>query len=141
MAAPLRRSAPCSAASSPRRSATRCPPASTARPGPDPLGARNLVAEAAEAHGLGADAAALYLMLLALPDPTDRNCARWTGWKPARLKAARAELAATDLVVEAKRARAGRTLFLPGGWLELQGPHLPLETLEAAAAVRRRRSH
>ncbi|GLX50564.1 hypothetical protein Shyhy01_35140 [Streptomyces hygroscopicus subsp. hygroscopicus] len=87
-----------------------------------------LVAEVAEAHGLGEDAAALYLQLLALPDPTDRNCARWTGWRPARLKRARAELAATDLVVEAKRPRAGRTLFLPCGWRDLKSPALPVET-------------
>ncbi|WP_406443908.1 hypothetical protein OHB00_44995 [Streptomyces sp. NBC_00631] len=91
-----------------------------------------LVAEVAEAHGLGADAAVLYLQLLALPDPTDRNCARWTGWKPARLKKARAELAATALVVEAKRPRAGRTLFLPGGWRDLRAPALPLETWKEA---------
>ncbi|MFI9272070.1 DNA-binding protein [Kitasatospora sp. NPDC052896] len=88
----------------------------------------DLVADASERHGLGADAAALYLMLLAMPDPTDRNTARWTGWRPARLKAARAELAASDLVVRATRTRAGRTLFLPGGWTEQRGPHLPLET-------------
>ncbi|MER5728262.1 DNA-binding protein [Streptomyces sp. NPDC002138] len=87
----------------------------------------DLVAEAATAHGLGADAAALYLALLAMPDPTDRNTARWTGWKPARLKAARAELAATDLVVSGTRARAGRTLFLPGAWTEATAPALPLE--------------
>ncbi|MBC2900114.1 hypothetical protein [Streptomyces cupreus] len=87
----------------------------------------DLVTEVAAAHGLGEDAAALYLQLLALPDPTDRNCARWTGWKPARLKKARAELAATDLVVEAKRARAGRTLFLPGAWRDLKGSALPVE--------------
>ncbi|MFI6102818.1 hypothetical protein [Streptomyces sp. NPDC051310] len=86
-----------------------------------------LVDEAAGRLGLSQDAAALYLMLLALPDPTDRKQAQWTGWKPARLKKARAELAATDLVVEAKRARAGRSLFLPGGWLELKAPRLPLE--------------
>ena len=86
-----------------------------------------LVAEVASAHGLVEDAAALYLQLLALPDPTDRNRARWTGWKPARTKRARAELAATDLVVEAKRPRAGRTLFLPGGWLDLKSPALPVE--------------
>lgn len=86
-----------------------------------------LVAEAAEEHGLGADAAALYLMLLAMPDPTDRNTARWTGWKPARLKAARAELAATDLVVSAGRSRAGRSLFLPGGWVDMASPVLPVE--------------
>jgi hypothetical protein len=87
-----------------------------------------LVAEAAGVLGLSADAAALYLMLLALPDPTDRNCVRWTEWKPARIKKARAELAATDLVVEAKRSRAGRTLFLPCGWLERGAPGLPLES-------------
>lgn len=86
-----------------------------------------LVAEAAAAHGLGADAAALYLVLLAMPDPTDRTTARWTGWKPARLKAARAELAATDLVVTADRSRAGRSLFLPGAWADLPAPALPVE--------------
>ncbi|MEV5343967.1 hypothetical protein AB0K93_36730, partial [Streptomyces sp. NPDC052676] len=91
------------------------------------LSVPDLVTEVAGAHGLGGDAAALYLQLLALPDPTDRNCARWTGWKPARMRKARAELAATDLVVEAKRARAGRTLFLPCGWLDLRSPMLPVE--------------
>ncbi|WCD90433.1 hypothetical protein KPP03845_106861 [Streptomyces xanthophaeus] len=91
-----------------------------------------LVAEAADTYGLGADAAALYLALLALPDPTDRNTARWTGWKPARLKAARAELAATDLVVTASRTRAGRTLFLPGGWAEMAAPALPVERWKLA---------
>ncbi|MFD5647965.1 hypothetical protein [Streptomyces sp. NPDC127039] len=87
-----------------------------------------LVIEVARTHGLSEDAAALYLQLLALPDPTDRNCARWTGWRPARSKKARAELAATDLVVEAKRPRAGRSLFLPCGWRDLKSPALPVET-------------
>ncbi|MEO3973315.1 hypothetical protein [Streptomyces sp. CAU 1734] len=87
-----------------------------------------LVTAAAGRFGLSEDAAALYLMLLALPDPTDRNQAAWTGWKPARLKRARTELAATELVVEAKRARAGRSLFLPGGWAENSAPRLPWET-------------
>ncbi|MFF3867717.1 hypothetical protein [Micromonospora sp. NPDC001898] len=87
----------------------------------------DLVAEVAGEHGLGADAAAVYLMLLAMPDPTDRNTARWTGWKPARLKAARAELAGTDLVIEASRSRAGRSLFLPGRWLERGGGQSPIE--------------
>ncbi|MET9885418.1 DNA-binding protein [Streptomyces sp. NPDC006430] len=86
-----------------------------------------LVAEVAHTHGLGADAAAVYLALLAMPDPTDRNVARWTGWKPARLKAARAELSATELVVSASRTRAGRSLFLPGGWAEMPSPVLPVE--------------
>ncbi|MBZ9600005.1 DNA-binding protein [Streptomyces erythrochromogenes] len=87
----------------------------------------DLVEEVRAEHGLGADAAALYLALLAMPDPTDRNTARWTGWKPARLKAARAELAATDLVVSADRSRAGRSLFLPGGWSDMPSPALPVE--------------
>ncbi|WP_405420485.1 DNA-binding protein [Streptomyces erythrochromogenes] len=86
-----------------------------------------LVEEVGAEHGLGADAATLYLALLAMPDPTDRNTARWTGWKPARLKAARAELAATDLVVSADRSRAGRSLFLPGGWADMASPALPVE--------------
>ncbi|MEU6537338.1 hypothetical protein [Streptomyces sp. NPDC047000] len=91
------------------------------------LSVPDLVTEVAAAHGLGEDAAALYLMLLALPDPTDRECVRWTGWKPARAKRARAELAASGLVVEARRARAGRNLFLPCGWLDLKAPALPVE--------------
>ncbi|MFE2109210.1 hypothetical protein ACFXAF_25565 [Kitasatospora sp. NPDC059463] len=90
-----------------------------------------LVTEVAKAKELGEDAAVLYLQLLALPDPTDRNVARWTGWKPARLKKARAELGASGLVVEAKRARAGRSLFLPGGWQEAKAPGLPVETWKA----------
>ncbi|WP_309110556.1 hypothetical protein [Saccharothrix sp.] len=90
-----------------------------------------LVAEVAVKTGLPEDAAVLYLQLLALPDPTDANVVRWTGWKPARLRKAREALAVTDLVLTAKRARAGRSLFLPGGWLALSKPHLPLESWKA----------
>ncbi|WP_328723124.1 hypothetical protein OHT52_28930 [Streptomyces sp. NBC_00247] len=109
--------------------ASGAPDGSPLHPVQDPTRAvPDLLAEAVDALGLSEDAAALYLMLLALPDPTDRNCVRWTGWKPARVKKARAELTATDLVVEAKRSRAGRTLFLPCGWLERGAPGLPLET-------------
>ncbi|MEU0128378.1 hypothetical protein [Streptomyces sp. NPDC006289] len=105
------------------------PDGSPHHPAQDPTRAvPGLVADVVDDLGLGADSAALYLMLLALPDPTDRNCVRWTGWTPARVKKARAELAATDLVVEAKRSRAGRTLFLPCGWLERGAPGVPLET-------------
>ncbi|MGW1060293.1 hypothetical protein [Micromonospora rubida] len=91
-----------------------------------------LVAEVSGEHGLGADAAAVYLMLLAMPDPTDRNTAKWTGWKPTRLKAARAELAGTDLVLDASRPRAGRSLFLPGPWLERGSGQGPIEGWKTA---------
>lgn len=113
--------------------------AATAPAGTDPAAAPqdptvtvpHLVKEVGEKLGLSEDAAVLYLQLLALPDPTDANTARWTGWKPARLRAARTALGATDLVLTAKRARAGRSLFLPGGWLALNRPHLPLESWKA----------
>ncbi|MEU5340944.1 DNA-binding protein [Streptomyces sp. NPDC020766] len=92
----------------------------------------DLVGEVAKRYGIGEDAAVIYLMLLAMPDPTDHHTARWTGWTTqrggtARLRAARAELAATDLVLEGSRTRAGRSLFLPGGWIPLAKPYVPLE--------------
>ncbi|MBQ0867698.1 hypothetical protein [Streptomyces sp. RK75] len=86
-----------------------------------------LVTRCAEQHGLSEDAAALQLMLLALPDPTDRRVKAWTDWKPARFKEAAAELAATPLVLLATRPRAGRSLFVPGLWHERTSPRLPLE--------------
>ncbi|WP_416972724.1 DNA-binding protein [Streptomyces sp. 4F14] len=91
----------------------------------------DLVAEAARVHDLGEDAAALYLMLLAMPDPTDRDTARWTAWPAPRLRAARAQLAAAGPVVQDTRRRAGRTLFLPGDWLDPGLPHRPLERWKA----------
>lgn len=96
------------------------------------LSVPDLVGEVAKRYGLSEDAAVVYLMLLAMPDCTDRNTALWTGWTrqrggTARLRAARAELAATDLVVEGSRGRAGRSLFLPGSWVALSQPLLPLE--------------
>ncbi|WP_405829007.1 hypothetical protein [Streptomyces sp. NBC_00105] len=87
-----------------------------------------LVARVGQELGAGADAAALYLQLAALATPTDRNVRRWNRWSARQHTQARDELLATGKVVEAKRARAGRTLFLPGEWSELKAPHLPLET-------------
>jgi hypothetical protein len=80
-----------------------------------------------EALGLGADAAALYLQLLTLLEPTDHNVHRWNGWTAARRRRAGAELASAGLVVEATRPRAGRHLFLPGEWVPAAAPNLPLE--------------
>ncbi|MDA2812108.1 hypothetical protein O4J56_15800 [Nocardiopsis sp. RSe5-2] len=92
------------------------------------LSVPSLVAEVADELGSGPDAAALYLQLLALARPTDKNVRRWNGWTAARLKQAREELAALGAIVEEKRPRAGRTAFLPGPWTELKAPELPLET-------------
>ncbi|MFD7324437.1 hypothetical protein ACFV9D_25645 [Streptomyces sp. NPDC059875] len=82
--------------------------------------------------GVDADAAALYLQVATLAAPTDRNVRRWNGRSTKRHAEVRAELLATGAVVEAKRARAGRTVFLPGEWTELKAPHLPLETVKLA---------
>ncbi|MFB6810886.1 hypothetical protein [Streptomyces sp. NPDC056387] len=91
-----------------------------------------LVGQVARELGVGADAAALYLQLATLAAPTDRNVRRWNGWSAGQHTKARTELLGTGRVVEAKRARAGRTLFLPGEWTELKAPHLPLETVKLA---------
>jgi hypothetical protein len=52
----------------------------------------------------------------------------WNGWTPVRYRKAAAELTGHELLLEAKRARAGREHFLPGGWEELKAPDLPIET-------------
>lgn len=105
-----------------------------------------LVAQAATVLGLDMEAARYWLQLLALPDPTDAKVESWNGWTRKQRRAAGTELLTKGLVVEAKRSRAGRSLFLPGGWLEASSPHLPMEVwkapffdLEHAARVKPRR--
>ncbi|GIG71284.1 hypothetical protein [Phytomonospora endophytica] len=92
------------------------------------LSAPELVAEVAAAHSLPTDAAALYLQLLALTEPTDRNIRRWNAWTPARHKKAQTALVDAGLVIEATRARAGRKVFIAGQWSALKTPMLPVET-------------
>ncbi|MEV7026969.1 hypothetical protein AB0O00_33150, partial [Kitasatospora sp. NPDC093558] len=92
----------------------------------------DLVAHAARHLDVGPDAAALYLQLATLAAPTDRNVRRWNAWNATRHTAARTELLTTGTVTEAKRPRAGRTLFLGGEWTDLKSPHLPLETPKLA---------
>ncbi len=91
-----------------------------------------LVAEVARELGVGGDAAALYLQLATLAAPTDRAVRLWNGWSAKRHREVCAEVLGTGRVVQAKRARAGRSLFLPGPWTELKAPHLPLETAKLA---------
>ncbi|MFF0273335.1 hypothetical protein [Streptomyces sp. NPDC004330] len=92
-----------------------------------------LVARVAGELGTGPAAAALYLQLATLAAPTDRNVRRWNGWTAKRHTEVRTELLATGVVVEARRPRAGRTLFLPGEWSDLKAPHLPLEKAKLAS--------
>jgi hypothetical protein len=80
-----------------------------------------------QALGLGADAAALYLQLLTLLEPTDHKLHRWNGWTAARRRRAGAELAGAGLVLQATRPRSGRHLFLRGEWVPAAAPNLPLE--------------
>jgi hypothetical protein len=96
----------------------------------------DLVKEAVERLGVGEDAAAYYLQLLALPDPYDRNVPVWLGWKASRLKAAQKELTDAGHVLAAKRERAGRPVFLPGGWLANKAPSPPFETWKAPLYLR-----
>ncbi|WP_182866451.1 DNA-binding protein [Stieleria mannarensis] len=88
----------------------------------------DLVARVAKDQGISDAAACLYLQILALPDPTAKNVQAWNGWKPAEYKKIAAELVEKKLVVSAKRGRAGRDIFLPGGWEPLKLPNLPVET-------------
>jgi hypothetical protein len=97
------------------------------------LSVPDLVAVAAAELGVGPDAAALYLQLLTLARPTDRNVRRWNGWTAARHEAAREELVAAGVVETGRRARAGRTVFVPGPWTDLKAPELPLETAKLAS--------
>ncbi|BCJ45942.1 hypothetical protein GCM10010168_56380 [Actinoplanes ianthinogenes] len=87
-----------------------------------------LVDQVRERFGLDTDAAAYYLQLLALPDPTDKAVPKWNGWKTAALRQAQTALTEAGLVVAAKRERAARPVFLPGGWQAAKAPRLPVET-------------
>ena len=100
--------------------------------GQDPLAsAPQVVADVSAALGLGADAARYWLQLLALHHPADRQVRTWNHWGAARLRQAGADLLARGLVVEARRERAGRSLFLPGGWMPARAPHHPMEAWKA----------
>jgi hypothetical protein len=86
-----------------------------------------LVEEVAAARALGLAPAALYLQLLAGPDPTLRRIREWNGWDGAAFERAAGELVERGLAIRARRPRAGRDLFLPGPWEELKAPDLPAE--------------
>lgn len=90
--------------------------------------APQLVAAAAKRLKLGEDGAIAYLMVLALAEPTDALLRSVLGWDGARLDAALDEAVGRKLLVAAKRRGAGRSRFLPGGWEDLKGSYMPVET-------------
>lgn len=96
------------------------------------VSAPELVAQLQQRLAVSAEAARLYLQLLALPEPTNKNVMLWNGWKAPQLKKIGAELLAKANVVEGKRERAGRELFLPGGWERSTTKALPIEGWKAS---------
>ncbi len=96
------------------------------------VSAPELVAAVVSERGLSAPAATLYLQVLTLAEPTQRNVILWNDWKPPVYKQAAAELVAKKLVVEGKRERAGREIFLPGAWDKGLGKVVADGALEAA---------
>lgn len=92
------------------------------------VSAPKVVEEVSARLGLSPQASMLYLQTLALARPTSKNVQMWNGWSTSVYKKAADELVDRSLVLEAKRARAGRSHFIPGGWEDLKAPHLPLES-------------
>jgi hypothetical protein len=90
--------------------------------------APKLVAEVAKKKKLSEESAVYYLQLLTLCNPTAANVKKWNDWTTATINKAAKELIAAKLVLQAKRSRASRTHFIPGGWEALKTPHLPLES-------------
>jgi hypothetical protein len=95
------------------------------------LSVKGTVEKLADAAGVDANAAALYLQMLALPNPTKKAILRWNSWKPADYDAAAAALTKKKLVIEGERERAGRDIFLPGGW-EKKSRGVSMETYKLA---------
>jgi len=86
---------------------------------------------AAGGLGIDEDAAALYLQLLTLYAPGDRTIREWNGWKADRHQRAAAVPVEHGLVVEDRRARTGRRIFLPGGWIHAGKPYQSMEAWKA----------
>ncbi|OKX92290.1 hypothetical protein AUP71_12470 [Corynebacterium glutamicum] len=85
----------------------------------DPLvSAPETVAEIATTLDLSEDSARYFLQVLALTAPTDASIREWNSWKKKDIDAAATPLTDRGLLITAKRSGAGRTRFLPGGWLE-----------------------
>ena len=95
------------------------------------LSASDVVDEVCEHLGLGKLAAMYFLQLLAIAYCPDVSIRTWNNWKKKDLDAARGELLEKQLVVQGKRTRAGRSVFLPCPWWEASSPHYPMEEWKA----------
>ncbi|MGZ3422587.1 MAG: hypothetical protein ACXVEE_32285, partial [Polyangiales bacterium] len=97
------------------------------------LACRPLVDDVMAKKKLSREAAIHYLQLLAMQEPTAKTVTTWNGWKTGLYKETCIELAKQKLVVEGKRERASREVFLPGGWEKsAKGKNLPSETWKRA---------
>lgn len=91
------------------------------------VSAPDVVAEVAQKLDVPEDSARYFLQILALIKPSDANIRVWNGWRKKNIDQAAAPLVDKGLLIEAKRAGAGRSRFLPGGWLEKDPESMPLE--------------
>jgi hypothetical protein len=89
--------------------------------------AKKLVTKVMKDLSISEDAAVLYLQTLALAEPTQAKLTLWNGWKPKQYQAAASELAKKKLVTEGKRERAGRSIFIKGGYSKGDRKNLPME--------------
>lgn len=98
----------------------------------DPVAAApDVVHDAAETLKVPHESARYFLQILALARPTDANVREWNDWKKKDIDRAATPLVEKKLLVMAKRAGAGRTRFLPGGWAEKAPGSVPMEVWKA----------
>jgi hypothetical protein len=86
-----------------------------------------LVAKVEKAKDVSTEAATLFLQVLSLAEPTERNVQLYNGWTAKQYKAAAAELVKNKLVIEGKRERAGRSIFIKGAYSKGRNKDLPME--------------
>lgn len=91
-----------------------------------------LVAEVSETLDLNEDAAALYLQLMTLPDPSVERIRRYDGWSKARYDDAARALLRRVLIVQARYDGTKREHFLPEEIAFPAAPAVPLEQSKLA---------
>ncbi len=85
------------------------------------------VAQVQKELDVSEDSAIAFLQTLAMPNPSTKQVRQWNGWSASAYKKAFEPLVEKGLLIDAKRARTGRTFFLDGPWLEFKSPHFPME--------------